>query len=94
MNDFEPRMDKWRSGDAERAWGMQFKDAIANKGRVEKTRRQAQKKAERRVRWKRSWLGRFTAFIKRMIGWAIGLFFLYLAVIFCIAILQLFGVIS
>lgn len=71
MGDFEPRMDKWRSGPVVEDLGLQFKDAILNKNRLEQERRAATREAQRRARWKRSLLGRFLSWVWRMIGMAL-----------------------
>lgn len=71
MADFEPRMDKWRSGPVVEDLGLQFKDAILNKGRLEKERAAARAAAERRARWNKSFLGRIWNLVKTLMGLAI-----------------------
>ena len=66
MGDFESRMDKWGEHEVS-SWAADFKDAIVNKGRVQRERKAAHKRAMRRARWKRSWLGRFTEWVKRWV---------------------------
>jgi hypothetical protein len=58
-------MDKWRSGENFEQVGLSFKDALLNKGRLERERKQAARKAARRARWKQS---RLRTWIWRVIG--------------------------
>jgi len=78
MGDFEPRMDKW--GEREfSSWGNDFKDAIFNKGRLERERKHAARKAAKRARWERSRLGRFTSWVWMWIGRLLALAILIVA---------------
>lgn len=47
-------MEKWRSSESVERLGMSFSDALFNRGRVERERRRAAKRAARQARWKQS----------------------------------------
>lgn len=66
-------MEKWRSGESFEQIGMGFKDALLNKGRVERERKRAAKEAARRARRQSSLTGRLTAWLGRMIRMAFAL---------------------
>lgn len=70
---FEPRTDKWRSSDGVESYGLNLKDALFNKGRVQREARAARKRAERRARWKQSalrkWMWRAIWFAVLLMVW-------------------------
>lgn len=75
MGDFEPRMDKWGEN-LFSPLARDAKDAIVNKGRLEREHRRAAKLAVRRARWKRSRLGRILSKIAFLfwLSVAVGIF--------------------
>jgi hypothetical protein len=68
-------MDKWRSGESFEHVGIGFKDALLNKGRVERERKRTAKKAARKARWKKSkartWMWRAVGFFALFVVWGI-----------------------
>ncbi len=62
MGDFDPRMAKWGEREVSGLFS-DLGDAIFNKGRVERERKAAARRAAKRARWKRSRLGRFTSWV-------------------------------
>lgn len=83
-------MDKWHETEVS-SWAMDVTDSIVNKGRQERDAKAAYAKAKRQHRFRKSFIGRIWYGIGNLILLGIGLFFLYVAVMIGIAILQFLG---
>ena len=67
-------MEKWRSSESVEQLGLSFKDALFNRGRLERERKRAAKRAARQARWKQSatrkWMWRIVWFFVVLMIWA------------------------